>query len=121
MTQTNNKLSLKKKVGQNEGEMQESIRRLEGLVAKLSTELHTVKGNLAANTSLTMEALDGLAAFKSFVQKIDVEKVVEVIGAIDSMKGGIKVLGWLERPAKWIAAIAGAIVALWALFKSNGG
>ncbi|SEN31383.1 hypothetical protein SAMN05428959_1011135 [Duganella sp. CF517] len=34
-----------------------------------------------------------------------------------SMRGGVRVLGWLERPAKWIAAMAGAaaVYALWKL------
>jgi hypothetical protein len=116
----NNKPSLnKKRVPASDGDPR--IEQLAAQVARLSNEVHTLKGNLAANTSFTKELLEGQDAFKALLQKIDVEKVLEVIGAIDSMKGGMKVLGWLERPAKWIAAIAGAVVGVWALFKSQGG
>lgn len=93
--------------------------RFDRLVAhfvKLSTDVHTLKGNLAANTSLTKEMLEGQDAIKALIKQVDVEKIVELVGAVDSMRGGIKVLGWLERPAKWIAAVGAAAAVIYSLW-----
>ena len=83
---------------------------------KLSNDVHTLKGNLAANTSLTKEMLDGQDAIKDLIKKVNVEKIVELVGAVDSMRGGIKVLGWLERPAKWIAAVGAAAAVIYSFW-----
>jgi hypothetical protein len=76
------------------------------IVAKLASDVQTIKGNLTANTFFTTEALD------------NVKKMVE---AVEAMKGGVKVLGWIERPAKWLATIVGAGVAFWALWQKMKG
>lgn len=91
--------------------------RLEDIAAKLSENLQTVKGNLAANTSMTKEVADGQVALAAVLSKIDVEKIIVLVNAVESMKGGVKVLGWLERPAKWIATIAAAAAVIWSLWE----
>ena len=97
-----------------------SAERFDMLVAhvdRLSVDVHTLKGNLAANTSITKEAADGQQAIAALLGKIDIAKVVELISAVDSMRGGIKVLGWLERPAKWLAAVGGAVAIVYSIWE----
>lgn len=94
--------------------------RFDRLVAhfvRLTSDVHTLKGNLAANTSITKEVADSQAELKAAVDKIDLTALTEFLEAMGSMKGGIKVLGWLERPAKWIAAMAVAAGAIWKLWE----
>lgn len=95
---------------------EERFDRLVAHFINLANDVHTLKGNLAANTLLTKEMLNGQDAIKTLIVKVDVEKIVELVGAIDSMKGGIKVLGWLERPAKWIAAIGAAAAVIYSFW-----
>jgi hypothetical protein len=97
------------------------------IVTKLSLDLHKVKGELAANTWLTKETADGQteiraavvridngqAEIKAAVDRIDFTVLTDFLVAVSSMKGGIKVLGWIERPAKWIAAVGGAAVIIY--------
>ncbi len=84
---------------------------------KLASDVHAMKGNMAGNTALTQETLAGVDAIKALIAQLDVPSLREMAEAMNSMKGGVKVLGWLERPAKWIAAIAGAAAAVYALWK----
>ena len=86
------------------------------IVEKLAVDLHTVKGNLAANTYMTKEVADGQAQLKESVDRIDFSVLTDFLEAISSMKGGIKVLGWLERPAKWIAAVGGAAAIIYSIW-----
>ena len=76
------------------------------IVAKLASDVHTIKSNLAANTFFTTEALENVKA---------------IVETVEAMRGGVKVLGWIERPAKWVATIVGAGVALWALWQKTKG
>lgn len=96
-----------------EGKVAVIVERLD----KVATDVHTMKGNMAGNTLLTQETLDGVDAIKQALALLDIPSLREMAEAMNSMKGGVKVLGWLERPAKWVAAIAGAIGALYALWK----
>eukprot|EP01035_Chromulina_nebulosa_P055037 gene55037-75404_t len=91
---------------------EQRIDRLAAYVEQLSADLHALKGNLAANTAITQDVATGQDAVKALLAKINVEKIIELVDAVDSMRGGIKVLGWLERPAKWIAAIGAAVAAV---------
>lgn len=93
--------------------------RLAAHVEKLSIDLHTVKGNLAANSFMTKEMLDGQEHIAMLIKRLDVEKIVELVSAVDSMRGGIKVLGWLERPAKWIAAMGAAIAVVYSFWNQH--
>jgi len=94
-------------------------------MAKLSSDVHALKGNMAGNTSLTQAALDGIDAIKAQISQLaqlDVPSLKEIADAMNSMKGGIRVLGWLERPAKWFAVMAGAAaagLALWVKWKTK--
>lgn len=90
--------------------------QLAAQVEKLAADLHAMKGNLAANTQITLDVAVGQDAVKALLAKINVEKIIELVDAVDSMRGGIKVLGWLERPAKWIAAIGAAGAVLYSLW-----
>ena len=84
---------------------------------KLANDVHTMKGSMAGNTQMTQETLAGIDAIKALIAQLDIPSLREMADAVNTMKGGIRVLGWLERPAKWIAAIAGAAAALYALWK----
>lgn len=100
------------------------------IVAKLSLDVHKMKGELAANTYLTKETADGQveiraavdrvnsgqAELKASVDRIDFSVLTDFLAAVSSMKGGIKVLGWLERPAKWVAAVGGAAVLIYSVW-----
>lgn len=94
---------------------------------ELSDMVSQMKIELSANTASTREIADRQLAtsavirgMESEIQKVDFGKLAEMVDAIDTMKGGVKVLGWLERPAKWFAAIAGAIAAAWAMYHAWG-
>lgn len=89
-------------------------------VDKLSLDMHAVKGNLAANTAITLEMANALDVMKASLGAIDFKELAELMRGIDAMKGGFKVLGWLERPAKWIAAITGGVMAVWAAYHNWG-
>ena len=86
---------------------------LSAQVATLSREFHAMKGNLASNTAITIMTADDVGAIKKTLAKIDVTALVEALQAVQAMKGGVKVLGWIERPAKWLAAVATAVGAIW--------
>ena len=90
---------------------------------RLRQEFHAMKGNLAANTSITLGTADKVDLITATLAKIDVTALVEALQAVQAMKGGVKVLGWIERPAKWIAAVATAVGAIWLAwqkFKGQG-
>lgn len=96
---------------------QRRLAEVEKRLDKLASDVHTMKGNMASNTALTQETLAGVDAIKQALAQLDIPSLHEIAEAMNSMKGGVKVLGWLERPAKWVAAIAGAVGALYALWK----
>ena len=87
--------------------------RLDALV----DDFHALKGNMAGNTRLTEETLAGIDAIKALIGQLDIPSLRDMAEVMTSMRGGVRVLGWLERPAKWIAAMAGAAAALYALWK----
>ena len=84
---------------------------------KLVADVHTLRENMAGNTSLMQESLKGIDAIKLQIAQIaqlsqlDVPSLKEIADAMNSMKGGIRVVGWLERPVKWFAIMAGAVAA----------
>lgn len=91
-------------------------RRLTEVEQQLAAALITIE-RLDARSQ---ETLDGVGAIKSLIGQLDVPALREMADAMNSMKGGVRVLGWLERPAKWLAAIAGAVVAVYGLMKLKG-
>ena len=97
-----------------------NIKQLVEGLAKLGVDVHAMKGNVAAGARMGQETLDGVAAIKALFAQLDVPALREMADAVNSMKGGVRVLGWLERPAKWIAAIAGAVLALYGILKLKG-
>lgn len=110
-----------------------SIRQFEDLVSfvrKLSFDLHSLKGDIAANTQFTKEVADrqihsnlaqtALAKTQErtneLLEKIDVDKIAELVGVADNIKGGAKVVSWIGRAFKWAAGIAiaaGGLYTLW--------
>lgn len=100
--------------------MKASITQLVEGLAKLGIDVHTMKGNMAGNTALTQETLAGVDIIKGLVAQLDVAALREMVNAVNSMKGGMRVLGWFERPAKWVSAIVGAALALYGIFKLKG-
>ncbi|SDG85097.1 MULTISPECIES: hypothetical protein [unclassified Duganella] len=98
-------------------DMQRRLAEVERRLDKMASDVHAMKGNMAGNTALTQETLAGVDAIKQAIAQLDIPSLREMAEAMNSMKGGVKVLGWLERPAKWVAAIAGAVAALYALWK----
>ena len=105
-------------------ENQRRISEIEGVVAQvvvrmdaMASDVHTLKGNMSGNTALTQETLAGIDAIKALIAQLDIPSLRDMAEVMTSMRGGVRVLGWLERPAKWIAAIAGAAAAVYALWK----
>jgi len=98
-------------------EVESTVAQISQRLDKLAVDVHTMKGNMAGNTALTQETLAGVDAIKQAIAQLDIPSLRDIAEAMNSMKGGVKVLGWLERPAKWIAAMAGAAAALYALWK----
>ncbi|MEO7494729.1 MAG: hypothetical protein ABIT83_17585 [Massilia sp.] len=95
-------------------------------VEKLRAELQALKSHLAANTQMTRantstnrQIADSMLAMQELIGKVDFVKLAELVGALDSMRGGIKVLGWLERPAKWIAAVGAAVAVVYSLWNQK--
>ena len=104
-------------------EMEQRIGRVEEVVGKLAADVPTMKGNLAANTSFSREAAEGIEAIKQQLgqlAQLDIPSLKDVAEYMNSMRGGVRVLGWLERPARWVIAIAGAVGALYGIFKLKG-
>lgn len=66
---------------------------IEDRLDKGSKRMQDLRNELAANTVITNE----------------VRELLEV------GKNGLKVLGWIGVGAKWVGAIAGALVAVWSL------
>ena len=105
-------------------ENQRRIAEMEGVVAQvvvrldaMASDVHTLKGNMSGNTALTQETLAGIDAIKALIGQLDIPSLRDMGEVMTSMRGGVRVLGWLERPAKWVAAMAGAAAALYALWK----
>ena len=103
---------------------QRRLTEVEGTVARLverldavAIDVHTLQGNMAGNTMMTQETLAGVDAIKALIGQLDIPSLREIADAVNNMKGGVRVLGWLERPAKWVVAIAGAAVAIYGLLK----
>lgn len=57
---------------------------------------------------------DGLAEMRSEL-KSNTETTVEVRELLAVGKGGLRVLGWFGAFAKWVAGIAGAVLAVYAV------
>lgn len=103
---------------------QRRLSEVEGKVALLverldvvADDVHTLKGNMAGNTLMTQETLAGVDTIKKLIGQLDIPSLREIADAVNKMKGGVTVLGWLERPAKWVMAIAGAAAASYAAWK----
>lgn len=106
-----------------QAEMKASIAQLVEGLAKLGIDVHTMKGNLAANTSFSREAAEGIEAIKQQLgqlAQLDIPSLKDIAEYMNSMRGGVRVLGWLERPARWVIAIAGAVGALYGILKLKG-
>jgi len=107
-------------------EMERRIGRMEEGYEKLALDVHTMKGNLAANTLFSREAAEGIAAIKNQMtqqldqmSQLDIPSLKDIAEYMNNMRGGVRVLGWLERPAKWVTVMAGAATALYILWKNK--
>lgn len=98
-------------------EVEGTVARVVDLVDKLAGDVHAMKGNMAGNTALTQETLAGVDAIKALIGQLDIPSLREIADAVNKMKGGVTVLGWLERPAKWVVAVASAAAAIYGLWK----
>lgn len=70
--------------------------RLAGIEARLlegSARMDRMQAELSANTAITVQVRD----------------------LLQTLRGGLRLLGWLGIAAKWIGAIAAAVTAVWAL------
>ena len=73
---------------------------------KMEAKFNVLRAEVAANTTITNEIL------------ATIEDVREILNAA---RGAFKVLNWLGIVAKWVAAIAGAVAAVWALWHLGDG
>ena len=106
----------------------ERAHTLANTVQKLTFDVHAFRAELATNTASTLEIVERqrvacgiIRDMQSEIAKVDFGKLSDMVDALDTMKGGVKVLGWLERPIKWIAAAAGAVLAIYSLIHAWGG
>lgn len=102
---------------------EDNQRRMAEMEQRLAGTEQQLASALAAITRLdarSQETLDGVGAIRALFAQLDIPALREMADAMNTMKGGVRVLGWLERPAKWIAAIAGAVLAVYGLLKLKG-
>lgn len=74
-------------------------------IEKLKFELHTMKGELTANTSLTKGILEKL-------EKLDVDSVVAMTVSFKGAVAGLEFIGRLEKPLKFLTSIALFVTAI---------
>ena len=87
-------------------------------IKALEEELAAAVATINRLDARAQETLDVLGAIKGLIDQLDVPALREMADAMNTMKGGVRVLGWLERPAKWLtvmAALAASIYGLWKL------
>lgn len=112
-TVTARHLDSERRLAEVEATVAQIIERLD----KLGSDMHSMKGNLAANTAFSQESLAGIDTIRSLVAQLDIPALRDMGETIAAMRGGVTVLGWLERPAKWLATMAAAAAAIYGLWK----
>jgi len=100
---------------------------LVGHVSKLAIEVHTLKGNLAANTSLTKEVADGLIDMRDGQAQIKATQeagradTAELLEIFRTTKAGVKFIVWFGSAIKWGAGLTAAVVGAWYAFRNGSG
>lgn len=100
---------------------------LVGHVSKLAFEVHTLKGNLSANTSLTKEVADGLLEMRERQAQIQSTQeagradTAELLDIFRTTKGGIKFIVWFGSFVKWTLGIGAAMLGFWYAWKNGSG
>lgn len=98
-------------------DVEETVARIVERLDRVGIDVHTMKGNLAANTGFSREALAGIEVIRGLIAQLDIPALKDMGETMAAMRGGVKVLGWLERPAKWLATMAAAAAAIYGLWK----
>ncbi len=95
-------------------------------VNKLSFDVHSLKGALAANTSITKESADALIEVRASQAEMKEsqdkgrEDTALVLEIVQASRGAFKFAGWFGAFARWAAPIAAAVIGLWYTIKSGG-
>jgi uncharacterized protein YoxC len=79
---------------------------LQTMQQRMDRRVNSVEANLQANTDMTAKIALGTG---------------QVILIFESMKSGVKVLGWIGIAAKWVGGIVGAIAAIYAFIQTLKG
>lgn len=105
------------------GKPDPDMTELLGHVRKLSSDLHTVKGNLAANSSMTKDTLDRQIEMREHQvtsdKKLDdvIVKSEEMLAVFNAGKKGVSFFQWigrfLYRLARWAGPILAVGSAIW--------
>lgn len=77
-------------------------------VAELTVGMHNIQRQLDESGSRMSDLATGLAA--------NTATTTEVRDLMDAIKGGMKVLEWLGKAARWLGGIAAACTAAYTLF-----
>lgn len=86
---------------------------------KLSLDVHTMKGNLAANTQITQMLGQQMDAMKAS-QEAGRADTAELLDIFRTTKSGVKFIVWFGSFMKWSAAIVAAVAGAWLAIKNGG-
>jgi hypothetical protein len=73
-------------------------------MANMESSIQELRGHMSANTLITAEG------------KGEIREVLDILRAV---KGGLKVIGGIGTIVKWVAGVAGALVALYSMYKGE--
>lgn len=93
-------------------EVSEHQRRVEEMEQHLQAALQVI----ARIEQRAQETGKGVADVKEQVAQLDIAALRDMAETMNAVKGLVYVLGWLERPAKWLATMVGLAAALYGLW-----
>jgi hypothetical protein len=80
----------------------EKLREGDRRMSSMESNINELRGQISTNTLITTEG------------KGEIREVLDILRAV---KGGLKVIGVLGGIVKWTAAVGGAVVALYSMWK----
>ncbi|MET0264101.1 MAG: hypothetical protein ABW202_00670 [Duganella sp.] len=93
-------------------EVSENERRVE----EMEQHLHAALQRMARIEQRSQETRKGVADVRDQVAQLDIAALRDMAETMKAVQGLANVLGWLERPAKWLATMAGLAAALYGLW-----
>lgn len=107
-------------------DLQQDIQALAAMLKEKRKDIHDLRDH-QQGTSLQVELIgaqvdeikDELKKNTEVTQSISavMPTILEIIEILDSVKGGIKVLGYLGKALSWLSGIAVSLYGLWEILK----